>query len=318
MLADDNAAIGVISQDLRDGYSLSDGAVQALLNAAKRQTKPTAFMTNFGGVRRAALTAHIDANGSCVLFETAPALAAIRNRLSFRDFRFDAQARSPLALSETQKSLLKPGAALSEKESLELLAGMGLNILPSVMVRSAEELAARKAELRYPAVVKTAVPGILHKADVGGVKLNLADYGQVAAAYEDMAGRLGKEAVVVPQFKFDTELIFGMKTDPTFGPLVIVGAGGILTELLRDRIILLPSASRREIRDKLAKLKVYKLLCGFRGTAPVDIEHLVSQIERFCEIAATVSGLVKEIDVNPFAVSGNEMMALDGLVICEK
>jgi acyl-CoA synthetase (NDP forming) len=318
MLSDENAAIGIISQDLRDGYSLSIGAAASLLNAAKRQAKPTAFMTNFSGVRRSEITARIDQGGSCVLFETRPALAAIGHRIRFRDFHFNERSVPSPSVTGAREALLKNGAVLSERDSLELLASMGINILPAITVNSIEELAARRAELTFPAVLKTAVPGILHKADAGGVKLKLGSYEELERAYTGMAARLGGAAVVVPMFSFDTELIMGMKTDPNFGPLVILGAGGIFTELIRDRAVLLPRASRREIKTALAGLKVHKLLSGFRGTPPADTELLVSQIERFCEIAVKLSGLVEEIDVNPLAVSGNQILALDALVICKK
>ena len=213
------------------------------------------------------------------------------------------------------EALLAEGKPLQEKDSLALLKGMGMSILPSFMLESEKDLAAKKADLRFPAALKTAVPGILHKADVGGVVLNIPDYDTLAERYREMAGRLGPEAVVSPMLCHNTELIFGMKLDPTFGPLVIVGAGGIYTEMLRDRVILLPSAGEAEIAEKLKSLKTYKLLCGFRGSKPANMEKLVKEVRRFCCIAQSLAGKVKEIDINPMAIEGDEIVALDALVI---
>jgi hypothetical protein len=130
-----------------------------------------------------------------------------------------------------------------------------------------------------------------------------------------MSGSLGPKAIVAPQFSFDTELIFGMITDPAFGPAVVVGAGGIFTEMLWDRFILLPTATEDEIRKKLASLKTDELLTGFRGSKPVDLDGLVQQIRKFCDITSYLSRWVAEIDINPVAVSGNEIVALDALII---
>ena len=194
---------------------------------------------------------------------------------------------------------------------------IGFPVTRSYTINSLEELKENKDRFKYPVVLKTAVEGILHKADVGGVVLNISDYDALEKAYIDMSGRLGNPCVTAPMVTFDVEIILGMKTDPTFGALVIVGAGGIYTELLNDKIVLLPNASREEIVSKLKTLKTYKLFTGYRGTKKVDMEKLISTIKNFCEIVGYLSQWVKEIDINPVAVSGEEITALDALIICK-
>jgi acyl-CoA synthetase (NDP forming) len=315
MLEDENVAIGVISQDLRDGYYLSQGCVDALKKAAARQTKPVAFMTNFSGTRRAGMTAQVEAFSAPVLVETHGSLAAIRNWLNFRDCDSAETEPDTMQLPAELIALLEKGLPLGERESLSVLSALKFHALPIISLEHPRDLAAHKGKYPFPVVLKTAADGVLHKADVGGVALNIPDYAALEAAYAKMSCNLGPKAVVVPFFVFDTELIFGMITDPIFGPFVVVGAGGIYTEVLRDRIVLLPTATEHEIRKKLTTLKIYRLLTGSRGSKPADLDALVSQIRKFCAIAAYLSQWTAEIDVNPVAVTGDQIIALDALII---
>jgi len=315
MLKDENAAIGVISQDLRDGYYLSQGCVDALKNTSKRQNKPVAFLTNFSGTRRVDMTAQVGAFGAPVLAGTYEALSAIRNWLHFRDYDFVDESPEQLKLPDELITLLKRAEPVGERESLSVLSKLGIDTLKMIAISDLKDVVAHKEEYVFPAVLKTATEGILHKADVGGVILNIPDYNALKAAYSEMSVKLGSNAVVAPLFAYDTELIFGMITDHDFGPFVVVGAGGLYTELLRDRIVIPPTASKREIRKKLESLKTYPLLTGFRGAEPVDIDMLVGKIRKFCSIAAYLSQWVAEIDINPVALKGSRIAALDALII---
>jgi len=315
MLSDPGAAIGVISEDLRDDYYVSQGCVEALRSVVQKQHKPAVFLTNFSGTRRNEMTSRIQDYGSCLLMESREAFAGIRNWFKFRDFKFANANVEQLSLPAEFITILRSKGTLQEKESLSVLGVLGINTLSAFELAGDADLEAHKNKYVYPAVLKTAATGILHKADVDGVKLNIKNYEELVAAYEDMSARLGKEAIVVPMFTYDTELIFGMKKDPMFGPLIIVGAGGIYTEMMRDRIILHPAATGDEILEKLSTLKTYKLLTGFRGSVPADINLLVAQIKRFCAVAAYLSEWVSEIDINPVAVAGEKIVALDALMI---
>ncbi|MCL2579514.1 MAG: acetate--CoA ligase family protein [Oscillospiraceae bacterium] len=315
MLGDGAAAIGVISQDMRDGYYLSQGCVNALKSGYERVGKPVVFMTNLSGTRRADMTAQVRAFGAGVLVGSHESLAAIRNWLNYRDYNLTSVEPQPLSLPGKLAATLEQDAPLGERQSLAILSELGLNTLPMVAIEQPGDLAANRDKFIFPAVLKTAAEGILHKADVGGVVLKIADYGALEAAYAKMSAKLGPKAIVAPMFSYSTELIFGVITDPDFGPFVVVGAGGIYTEVLRDRIVLPPTAGEREIREKLATLKTYPLLTGVRGMVPADIDRLVGQISKFCAIAAYLAKWAGEIDVNPVAVNGEKIVALDALII---
>ena len=320
MLEDENAAIGIISQDLRDGYFLSQGCISALRNASQRQTKPVAFMTNFSGTRRSKTTTQIQDFGVPVLTDTHAALASVRYWLKFRDYNYHSvQAKSVqvknLQLSSELIALLQSTEPLGEFDSFSILSALGFPALPMISIKQAEDLIAQKEKFIFPAVLKTAADGILHKADVGGVVLNIPDFQALQTAYEKMSDKLGPKAIVAPVFRYNTELIFGMITDPDFGPFIIIGAGGIYTELLNDRIVLPPTAGEDEIHKKLSTLKTYPLLTGFRSSQPCDIDLLVGKIILFCEICSYLSQWVAEIDINPVAIDGGRLSALDALII---
>lgn len=317
MMNDDNAALGVISQDLRDEYFLSDGCIQALKNARSNTHKPLAFMTNFGGTRRAGLTKVINEIPAPVLVETRPALGAIKSFLGARDFEYRRSDIQTFDLSPDGKLLIERNNVLQESDSMRVLKEFKLPVAESFIINNQSDLLTYKDQFKYPVVLKTAVEGILHKADVGGVKLNIMDFETLAEIYKDMATRLGDPCIVAPMISFDVEMILGMKTDPTFGPLVVVGAGGIYTELLNDKMVLLPHASEEEIRSKLKGLKTYKLLEGYRGTKPVNIDKFVETIQQFCHTVDYLSQWVQEIDINPVALSGDQITALDALIVCK-
>lgn len=317
MLNDDNAAIGVISQDLRDGYYLSEGCIEALENGKKNSGKPVAFLTNFGGIRRAELTRKINSIPVPVLVGTKPGLKAIKSFLSFRDFEYSSSKMEEMNLSKDSIELLEKRGALSEFESMQIFKELGLPVVEYYKISNIDELRANKDKFKFPVVLKTDVEGILHKSDVGGVVLNINDYDTLEKNYMEMTKKLGSPSIVVPFVSYDVEIILGMKMDQTFGPLVVVGAGGIYTELLKDRIVLLPNATEGEIYSKLKTLKTYKLFTGFRGKKKVDLDKLVDTINRFCQVAAYLSKWAKEIDINPVGILGSEITALDALIVCK-
>lgn len=313
MLRDDAAKIGVISQDLRDGYYLSEGCVDALRYGHEKTGKPVAFMTNFGGIRRRNLTEKINGLRIPVLVGTHPSLRAIKNFQNQAEFVFEQEGISSLEIPEKYRGSLEGLDVLKEAISLELFRDLGLPMTPSFLVESEEEI--RKLDLNYPVVLKTAEDGIYHKADVKGVKINLKGLEELLEAYRDMKERLGSQCLIQPMSSFDVELILGMKEDPVFGPLMIVGAGGVFTELLRDRFVVLPNASRKEIEDGLNSLKIHKLFEGFRGTEVIDKVKLVDVILRFGQVIQLLSPYVKEMDLNPLVLQGDKILGLDALVI---
>jgi acetyl-CoA synthetase len=210
---------------------------------------------------------------------------------------------------------LGDAASLTELESKQLLAQFGLKTPRGRMVAAAEAAAAA-VELGFPVAMKAAGAHLEHKSDVGGVALNLRNADEAAAA----AVRLAElsPALLVEEMCTDgvAEVLIGVAVDAQFGQVLVLGAGGILTELLADSVSLLPPWSRDAVAAGLARLGIYRLLTGYRGKPKADIEALIDAI---CSVAryaeANVSRLV-ELDVNPVIVrpAGRGALAVDALI----
>jgi acyl-CoA synthetase (NDP forming) len=204
---------------------------------------------------------------------------------------------------------------LDEIESLSLMADYGVGVLPHAVAASEAATVAAAKTVGLPVALKTAMPGILHKSDVGGVKLGLADEAAVAAAYRDLAARLGARVLVMAMAGKGVELSFGAVVDPQFGPLVMVGAGGVLIEMMKDRRFALPPFDQAEARRLIDGLALRPLLDGKRGQKTADIDALANSLAAFSVLVADLKGLVAEIDINPVLAGPSGVVALDALVV---
>ncbi len=171
------------------------------------------------------------------------------------------------------------------------------------------------AALGYPAALKTAMADILHKSDVGGVALDLGDETAVAAAYDDIAGRLGPRCLVAPMASKGIELALGIIIDEQFGPMVMAGAGGALVEHLDDSRCALAPFGEAEAHRLLDSLKLRRLLDGARGVAPVDTDALAATIANLSVLAACLADVLGELDANPVIAGPNGCIAVDALVV---
>jgi acetyltransferase len=172
--------------------------------------------------------------------------------------------------------------------------------------------------------LKIVSPDILHKTEAGGVKLGLSTAENVRAAAQEIlqsvshyAPRARLDGVSVQEMApSGLEIVLGVKNDAQFGPLVAVGLGGIMVELLGDTAVRLAPVADAAARDMLTSLKGYPLLAGFRGKSGVDVDNLVDAICRLSELAHDLADVIDQIDVNPVIASGATVMAADALIIC--
>jgi acetyl-CoA synthetase len=170
--------------------------------------------------------------------------------------------------------------------------------------------------LGFPVVVKAVSDTLAHKTEVGGVKLNLKNAGEVQAAVAAMAHL--SDRFLVEQMAADgvAEIIVGITRDAQFGLALTLGAGGILVELLQDTATLLLPVSRGDIQGALQVLKTWPLLCGYRGKPRGDVEALVDAIAAIAAFAEAHAGCLRELDVNPILVlpAGCGVLAVDALI----
>jgi len=168
-------------------------------------------------------------------------MTAMRAAFDYRDFRLRppiSPAAAPVGARARWTTRMQRGGALDESKAWRCSPTTACPSCPTASSRARPQRR-RRARLGFPAVLKTATPGILHKSDVGGVKLNLYDAAAIRAAYDDLA-RPWARVLVTPMAGKGVELAFGALDDPQFGPIVMAGAGGILIEIMADRRFALP------------------------------------------------------------------------------
>jgi hypothetical protein len=212
------------------------------------------------------------------------------------------------------RALLTSGAA-SGAPLLGLLAEYGIGVARTMPVTDLAGALAAAAGIGYPVVLKTDEPAIAHKSDAGGVLLGMADERQLAAGYADLAGRLGPRALVCESVPAGVELALGVIRDPELGPLIVVGAGGVLVELLADRAVALPPVSALLARELVDGLRVRALLAGVRGAPAADLDAVVGAITGLSELALELGDTLEALDVNPLICRPSGAVAVDALAI---
>ena len=200
-------------------------------------------------------------------------------------------------------------------ESRDLLAEGGIAFAAARRAMSVAEVRTAAAELGYPVALKAL--GLLHKSDAGGVALGLADDAAVAAAAADMDERLapaGYSVETMVPTEDGVELIVGARRDPRFGPLVLIGLGGIYAELLRDVRVALAPAGPDELEELLLSLRGAGVLTGARGRGAVDVRAAAEAAAALSRVAAAHPEIA-ELEINPLLVTSAGAVGLDARVV---
>jgi len=224
----------------------------------------------------------------------------------------DSNVRPPaMQLHRLNGGSLKP---LSEYQAKAMLAAAGLSVPEGIVCAPGDAVEAAR-RLGFPVAVKASGHSLAHKTELGGVALNLTDADAVTAAAARMA-KISDEVLVEKMVPGAVcELIVGVEADPQFGQALVIGAGGVLAEFLKDAATLILPTTRKEIEDALDRLAVTRLINGFRGRSG-DREGVIAAIEAIAGFAAAHAGALEELDVNPLMVleEGQGAMAADALL----
>lgn len=209
-------------------------------------------------------------------------------------------------------------APILEPEALSFLQEQGFPFPAHSYITDADQIPETLRNLGFPLVMKVVSPQILHKSDVGGVLLNLRDEQQVQQVFSDMARRFcsqGFQGVMLyRQVMEGLEIIAGIKQDPTFGPVVLVGAGGVLTELVRDSAVRIAPFGREEAEDMLSELKITTILAGYRGSTALDRKALADLLVRLSDLAVRYPA-IQELDFNPIFLHQQGLLIGDVRII---
>jgi acetyltransferase len=212
---------------------------------------------------------------------------------------------------------------LSEPEAKSIFAAYGIPVVDTRVADNAEEAGRMAAEIGFPVALKIISPDISHKSDVGGVVLDLESPGAVVEAAQAMLRRLAERKPIARLHGFSVqamvrrtdavELIVGAATDPVFGPVILFGQGGISVEVAADRALGLPPLNAVLARDMIGRTRVARLLAGYRGRAPADLDAICTVLVRAAELAADLPEIA-EFDINPLLADSRGVVALDARI----
>jgi 3-hydroxypropionyl-CoA synthetase (ADP-forming) len=214
---------------------------------------------------------------------------------------------------------------ITEDLSKAVLKKYGIKVPGYALVNSAKEATKAAKKLGFPLVMKVVSPQILHKTDVGGVKVGLQNEKEVKKAFNDMYSRLSKKKGIelkgillekmVPQ---GVELIVGLQNDHQFGPVIMVGLGGILTEIFKDVAFRMLPISIDDAKSMLAELKGSKILQGYRGSKPIDLNMLAMALAQIGKIGVDNADYFDSVDFNPIVVYPKSYFVVDAKIILKK
>ena len=319
LLSDPEAALGAVVHDRAPQGLIYREYVAYLQKAHEAAGKPVFLVSNRQGTGADPLVVSATRQGFPILDGLASFLTGVRCLLDYRDFRSRTAievAASPPAIPDKWRVRLAGGDALDEAESTALLSDFGLPMNAVHVVQ--DETAARAAAqvCGYPVVLKPAHAGNSHKTEDGGVKLGIESEQALTMAYREMSARLGARALVAPMImEAGVEMMLGLIRDEQFGPLVMLGFGGVTVESIKDVAYALPPFDVQTARRLIDKLRLRSLLDGQRGQAPVALDAFCSAAARLSVMAMSLGDVIEEIDLNPVIVYSDGCTAVDALVV---
>lgn len=307
---------------------------EAVVRIAKKKTKPV--LACFLGAKKVEEGLHVLRQGNVPQYDSPEsAIVTLKAMADYVRWRkrpkrvvrlFPVNRRK--AESIVERHLRQGLLDIGEAEAKEIIEAYGFATPKGSIATTADQAANIAQQLGYPVVLKIWSPDILHKSDVGGVKVGLKTEQEVKDAFDLMMYRIPKKrpeahilGVLVQEMVRTSgkEVILGMHRDPHFGPLMMFGMGGIMVEVLKDVSFYLAPLTAEEARQMLVNTKTYHILKGVRGQEGVDIEAIAEGLQRLSQLV-TEFPEIKEMDVNPYVVGapGTMAIAVDARIRVEK
>ena len=286
--------------------------------AAAATDLPVVVLANLPGAIDQATAAALRSEGIPVLEGMRTGLLALRHLLDHAAARDAApHDHGGFATAGGAKSsvIMEGPGPVETTTALGLLQDYGIAVARVLPAASEAEVLAAAAGIGYPVVLKTGEPAIAHKTEARGVVLGLATPGALAAAYRDLAARLGPRALIFETVPPGPELSLGLARDPSLGPLIVVAAGGTLVELLDDKAVALPPVSEAQAARMLGTLRASRLLDGMRGAPPASRDAVVRAITALSALAADLGDRLEALDINPLICGPDSAVAVDALLI---
>jgi succinyl-CoA synthetase beta subunit len=213
--------------------------------------------------------------------------------------------------------------AFNERDALDLFSSLGISVVKSQKIKSASEL---DAEIEFPVVAKILADDIAHKSEVGGVRIDIKEVAELVRVLKEIhtSVKAALPNADADQFLIQTqetgiaEVLLGYRLDPEVGPIVILGSGGVMAEVLDDVAIGMAPMNSNQALDLITQVKGLTLIQGYRGQPKGDVGALVKAIVAISDLAIAEGAQVTEAEINPLLVKldGQGVVALDGLVVC--
>jgi acetate---CoA ligase (ADP-forming) len=313
--------------------SSSGARAQAVVEAAKRTDEPLAVIW-MNEWHQGPGSEVFDADQRVTLFRSADrCFGALRAWMDWHEKQSVKPVfsrRSESGAAEIARNIIAhavgSGVTLSESDSKRVLAAYGVRVPGEAIARDPDEAAEIAKQIGFPIAVKISSQDILHKTEVGGIKLGLRSEAEVREAAREVFTAAKKHkpdariagVSIQEMLTAGAEVVIGVKRDEQFGPLIAVGLGGTMVELLKDTAVRIAPVSAEAAWTMLQSLQGYKLLTGYRGAAAVNIESLVDTICRISELANDLKDDIDEIDANPVIVTSSGAVAADALVVSRR
>jgi acetyltransferase len=301
-----------------------------VVELSREYDKPV--LANFMGAKDVAAGNRILGEGQIPYYGfPEEAAAALARMVEYREWREQSseslerfsidQERAATALLTAQKA---GRLRLNEMEARQVIAAYGLPLPKSQLALSVEHAVQLAKEIGYPLVMKIISPDILHKSDIGGVKVGIKNEKEVRMAYEEIINRAYRYmadadiwgVAVQEMVQVGKEIILGVTKDPTFGHMLMFGLGGIYVEVLKDVVFRIAPLSRAGAEEMVREIRSFPLLAGARGEKPSDLKAIADCILRISQMVTDFPQIV-ELDINPlFAYEeGQGTMAVDARIV---
>ena len=323
VMSDPSIEMGLVGLTISDKVTVSNDIMFEGIRRAFEQIpdKPLAVMSFMEAARNKELVERFQNAGIPVLPTTKygfRALQHLQDFISHDTIKREARLAIPEAHSANTR-------ALSEYESKKLLADNGVPVDLGYIAKTKAEVKEYAEKIGYPLVMKVESNDILHKSDVGGVMLNIKSLEQAEEAYDKILANAAQHApnakingiLMQKMLKAGTEMIIGLNSDPQFGPMLLVGMGGVFVEVFKDAGLYPVPLNHDEALHMLQSLKSFKLLNGYRGNPPADIEALTDMMVKISDFAYRKKDTLKELDMNPLFVypKGEGVAIADALAV---
>jgi acyl-CoA synthetase (NDP forming) len=318
MMQDPGAALGAVIHDRAPDGKVYSSYLSYMQHAHADTGKPVALVAARQGTGYDEAVVTSTHAGLPVLDGVPVFLRGVRALFAYRDFLLQDSA-DEVGLDDDVvddwRRKLGHASTLGEAESLRLLGDLGMATVTTVSAADEEELLSAAASIGMPLVLKTASSDVAHKSDQGGVVLDVETERHLSQAYGDIASRLGPEVVIAPMVADGVEMLLGARLDPQFGPVVLIGFGGIYAEILQDVVFALPPFTAQHAGRCVDRLQLRSMLNGVRGQPAADVEAFCEAAARFSAIIDALRDVVAEVDVNPIIVHERGCTAVDALII---